>query len=367
MAVSFLIYFPIIFSVFQPVLFHQEHSEQVKIVDSIVQKFHQEDRFNGVILLAKKDSILYNTSFGKANFELNVPHTLDSRFRIGSITKTFTSVLILKLIEQGKIGFEDVITDHLPDYPSATGTGITIEHLLVQSSGIPDYLSQPGFMETKSVLKHNINEFPKFFKDLDLNFEPGTDWDYGNSEYYLLGLIIEKVTGLSYECAIQKYILEPAGLDHTGFVTSQVIQKFAQGYIRKPDGIEVASPIHPSVCYSAGMMYSTGSDLYKFIHALYAENRILSEEFTQKMTTQRMAYYGYGVYVGYQVINGKRYTAYLHMGEIHGYAAQVSYFPENGYTLIIMDNTQQSPSRLYFAIVDILPGFSQSEEPITGG
>lgn len=338
---------------------HETATDREKNVDSIVKDFYQQGMFNGVILLAKEDSILYSGVFGKANFEWDVPLTLDTRFRIASITKTFTAVLTLKLIEQGKLNFDDVITDHLPDYPSKTGDIITIEHLLVQSSGIPDYLTLPGFMESKSALVHNIYEFPNYFKDLDLNFEPGSDWNYGNSEYYLLGLIIEQITNMSYEAAMQAYILDPAGLTNTGFVTADsVIEKFAGGYIMTSSGIEIASIIHPSVCYSAGMMYSTAGDLHKFMNALYLRNTILSEEYTRKLTIERMANYGCGVYVGYQVIDNVRNPAFLHVGEIHGYAVQVTYFPEKEYTLVIMDNTQQCPARLYFAIMETLPGFS---------
>ncbi|MCC5942594.1 MAG: beta-lactamase family protein [Balneolaceae bacterium] len=341
--------------------FFQEKTDQAKELDSIVREFYEDGRFNGVVLLARGDSIIYSGAYGNANFEWNIPHTTNSKFRIASITKTFTATLVLKLIEEGRISFDNVITDYLTDYPPETGSRITIEHLLVQSSGIPDYISLPGFLETEAYLQHDVNRFPECFKHLDLKFEPGSDWDYGNSEYYLLGLIIEKVTGMSYPDAMQTYILDPLKLDQTGFITpGAVIPGFSGGYIMNSGEIETAPTIHPSVCYSAGMMYSSANDLHRFIKALYRDNLILGEDVLKTMTTQRMADYGYGVFVGYQVINGSRHTTYLHMGELHGYTAQVSYFPENGYSVIILDNTQQCASRLYFAIMDTLPGFSSA-------
>lgn len=342
--------------------FFHDKNDDVLALDEIVREFHANDRFNGVVLLAKENTILYSGSYGMANFEWQIPQSTESRFRIASITKTYTATLILKLIEEGEISFDDVITDHLPDYPHKSGHRITIEHLLVQSAGIPDYLSLPGFLEIDAYLSHDVNTFPECFKNLDLKFEPGSDWDYGNSEYYLLGLIIERVTGLSYQEAMQKYILDPAGLHQTGFVIpGAVISNYANGYIRNSNGIETAPAIHPSVCYSAGMMYSSAADLHKFVQKLYHDKSILSEEILDVMTTRHMADYGYGVFIGYQVIQGDRHTTYLHMGEIHGYTAQVSYFPDNGYTVIILDNTQQCASRLYFAIMDILPDFSPAE------
>ncbi len=342
--------------------FFQDKTDEAVALDAVVQEFYEDDRFNGVVLLAKENNIVYSGAYGMANFEWQIPQTIDSRFRIASITKTFTATLVLKLIEERKMCFGDLITDHLPDYPPETGNRITIEHLLVQSAGIPDYISLPGFLEKDAYLSHDVNTFPECFKNLDLNFEPGTDWDYGNSEYYLLGLIIEQVTGMSYQEAMQTYILDPINLLQTGFVSpGAVIPKYANGYVRGDNGIETAPAIHPSVCFSAGMMYSSALDMQRFVHALYKEKSILGEEMLGIMTTQRMADYGYGVFVGYQTIQGERHTTYLHMGEIHGYTAQVSYFPDNEYTVIILDNTQQCASRLYFAIMDILPGFSSPE------
>lgn len=356
---NYLVYlFILLFNPLQASIFSDKHSQSADAVDSIVREFYEQEKFNGVILLAKGDSILYTGSYGKANFEWSIPHSPDSKFRIASITKTFTAALTLRLIEDGYLSIDDLVTDHLTDYPARTGDKITIEHLLEQSAGIPDYISLPGFLNSNAFLKHNTDSFPEYFKDLELNFEPGSDWDYGNSEYYLLGLIIEKVTGMCYQQAMEMYLLRPAGLKQTGFVTEDgVIPNYSGGYSRDESGLKIAPVIHPSVCFSAGMMYSTALDLHRFVRALYRDKKILSDQSTDIMTTQRLADYGLGVFVGDQVIGGKRYSALLHMGEIYGYTSQVSYFPENDYTVIILDNTQKCPSRLYFAIIDLLPDF----------
>jgi len=355
----YLIYLLIVLSnPIQEIVYADDQEESIAAIDSIVQEFHEKGAFNGVILIAKGDTVLYTGLYGKSNFEWEIPHSLDSKFRIASITKTFTAVLTLRLIEEGYLCFDDVITDHLEDYPPKTGNRITIKHLLTQTSGIPDYISLPGFKESKAFLQHERESFPEYFKNMELIFEPGSDWDYGNSEYYLLGLIIEQVTGMCYQGAIDLYILKPAGLHQTGFVTeSKVISKYSGGYIRDETGLKTAPSIHSSVCFSAGMMYSTASDLHRFVRALYKEGQLLSPQKIDLMTTQQNADYGLGVFVGSQIIGGIKCSVLLHMGEIFGYSSQVSYFPENDYTLIILDNTQQCPSRLYFAIMDMLPGF----------
>ena len=355
---SFLISLFLLCNAFQDHVQQNENGVSIGEVDSIVQAFHEKGMFNGVVLLAKGDTILYTGAYGKANFEWNIPHSLDSKFRIASITKAFTAVLTLTLIEENYLRLDDVITDHISDYPSETGDRITIKHLLKQTAGIPDYLSLPGFMESKAFIMHDKHSFPDDFKDLELEFEPGSDWDYGNSEYYLLGLIIENVTGTSYQQAVKNYILGPAELLNTGFVTEhKVIPNYSRGYIRDESGIKVAPNMHPSVCFSAGMMYSTALDLNRFVRILYRDKKLLNDQFTDLMIKQHKEDYGLGVFKGFQVIDGKRYSTLLHMGEIHGYSSQLSYFPENDYTVIILDTTQQCPAKLYFEIRDILPDF----------
>lgn len=332
--------------------------ESIREIDRIMIEFVKDDGFNGVILLARNNEILYSNAFGKASFEWDIPNAVDTRFKIASITKTFTAVLVLHLAEKERLSLSDKITDYLPDYPTETGDKINIEHLLTQTAGIPDYLEIPDFLSTLALQEHDRHSFPKFFQDMDLEFEPGTDWSYGNSEYYLLGLIIERVTGMSYEEAMQTYILNPVGMQNTGFAqTGKVVPKLASGYMKKNNQFILAPFIHSSVCFSAGMMYADALDLLRFMQALYTKESILSREYLDILISKKVPDYGCGVFVGRQNINGVDVPVYVHLGSINGYASQITYFPDNKYTVILIDNTQQCVSRIYFAIRDKLPGF----------
>ncbi len=338
-------------------------------IDAALSTLHEYGMFNGVVLAAQGDDIIYHEAFGMANFEWEIPNSTDTRFKIASITKAFTATLAICLVEDGKLSMDDVITDHLPEYPSSTGDRITIEHLLVQSDGIPDYLDLPGFLKEVAVFEHDRYEFIEHFAHLELEFEPGTDWSYGNSGYYLLGLIIEQATGMSYESALEKYILDPAGLENTGYASSsKVIEHLANGYEKTPTGYERAPFFHSSAGFSAGMIYSTAEDLFRWTRTLFNGELIQDREYLQNMVTPQMEDYGYGVFIGSQKIGSKNELVIGHAGNIHGFSSQLIYFGFSDYTLIILDNTRQCTSRTFFTIRNLLFGHPAPDirEPVSG-
>jgi len=145
------------------------------------------------------------------NREWNMLHEPDTKFRIASITKTFTAVLIMQLVETGKVDLDGKLIDYLPFYRNDTGERVTIHHLLSHSSGIPDYLRIAGFWQNQILLTYSRKEFVNKYCSGDLEFEPGSKYQYNNSGYYLLGLIIEEVTGKSFETILQENILNPPG------------------------------------------------------------------------------------------------------------------------------------------------------------
>jgi CubicO group peptidase (beta-lactamase class C family) len=333
--------------------------DKISEFNEVLSTLHEYNLFNGVVLVARGDEIIYKEAFGKANFEWDVHHTTDSRFQIASITKTFTACLTMQFIEMGLLRLDDVITDHLTDYPSKTGDIITIKHLLEQSSGIPDYLNDPEFLKYDALLEHGRYELPNnYFAELELEFEPGTDWNYGNSGYYLLGLIIEQISGMTYEEALQKYIIEPSGLTDTGYASSfEIIEGLASGYVSSPVGFQRAPSFHSSAGFSAGMMYSTATDIFKWSRALI-QGRLFPENQLQKMLSHQIEDYGYGIFLGEQRIGNHSELVISSFGNMPGYSSHLSYFAESDYTLIIMDNTQQCTNSIFFSLRDII--FQQS-------
>ncbi len=152
--------------------------------------------FNGTVLVARNGRVIYQAAFGFANLEWNVANDLRTKFEIGSMTKQFTALLTLQSVHEGKISLAGHISDYLPYYRQDTGTRVTIAELLDHTSGIPNFLSLPGFLTgPESRMRHTVQEFATRFCSGDLQFAPGTRFEYSNSGYFLLGAILEQVSG----------------------------------------------------------------------------------------------------------------------------------------------------------------------------
>jgi CubicO group peptidase (beta-lactamase class C family) len=170
---------------------------KIEQLDELINLYTEYGQFNGSVLVAEKSEILFKMGFGLANMEWNIPNQADTKHRLGSITKQFTSMLIMQLVEQGKLKLDVPISTYLPDYPKSNGDIITIHHLLTHTSGTPNYTSFPGFFRDSSRDPYAPEDFVSVFADSTLQFKPGEKFAYSNSGYFLLGVIIEKVTGKS--------------------------------------------------------------------------------------------------------------------------------------------------------------------------
>lgn len=178
-------------------------------IDGLINEFVKNRQFIGTVLVAEHGKIIHEKAYGMANYELQSPAELDTKYRIASVTKQFTSMIIMRLIEQGKLKLDGTLSDYIPEYPKATGSKVTIHHLLTHTSGIPSYTEFPGFMQKRTRNSYKPVEFINFFKDSSLKYEPGTKFSYNNSGYFLLGVIIEKVTGKPYGQALADEIFRP--------------------------------------------------------------------------------------------------------------------------------------------------------------
>jgi len=244
------------------------------------------------ILVAKKGAIVYQSSIGKANLELDVPMEAHHVYRIGSITKQFTAVSILMLLEQGKLDLQDDLTKYIPDYPTKEHT-ITIEHLLTHTSGIKSMTGMPDFFKDS---RHDMTtiEMMNYFKNEPMDFAPGEEFRYNNSGYYLLGVIIEKISGMTYAEFIQQNIFEPLGMTASYYGGAEpLIPNRAAGYQKQGDTYSNAPYISMTLPYAAGSLLSTVSDLYKWNRALLTDQLL-------KQTTLAKAY------VPYTLNNGEK-------------------------------------------------------------
>ena len=183
--------------------------QNAKKIDLLMKQYDEYGQFNGSVLVAENGKVIYKKGFGMANMEWAIPNQPDTRFRIGSVTKQFTATLILQLVEEGKIKLDGKITDYLTDYRKDTGDKVTIHQLLNHTSGIPSYTSRPNFLAEVSRNPYSVADFVKTFASGDFEFEPGSKFSYNNSGYFLLGAIIEKVTGKTYETVLIGSRLKP--------------------------------------------------------------------------------------------------------------------------------------------------------------
>ena len=333
--------------------------DKVAQIDALLSKYHEIGQFNGSALVAENGQVIFKKGYGHANMEWDIPNAPDTKFRIGSVTKQFTAVLILQLMEEGKISLDGTITDYLPDYPKAQGDKVTIHHLLTHTSGIPSYTGLPGFMRDKTRDPYEPDAMLELFSGMDLEFEPGAEWRYNNSGYFLLGAVIEAVTGQPYHDVLHERILDPLGLDDTGYEhNDDVIDRRADGYARTPGGFERARYLDTTIPYAAGMMYSTVEDLFKWDQALHTDGIFQSEETKTKMFTPYMNNYGYGWIIQDMSIGdtGKTTKAIRHGGGIFGFSANFVRLVDDRHVIVILDNTEGSSGAPTGGIVSILYG-----------
>jgi len=316
----------------------QDHAAKIQDVLSLAHKYRQ---FNGSALVAENGKVVYKGAFGMANMEWNIPNTPDTRFRLGSITKQFTATATLQLVEQGKIKLDGKITDYLPDYRKDTGDKVTIHHLLTHTSGIPSYTGQPGFFENVSRNPYKVDEFVKKYASGNLEFEPGSKFSYNNSGYFLLGAIIERVTGKPYEQVLKENIFDPLGMKNSGYDRhATIIPKRASGYSKTPDGYINAVYLDMSIPYAAGSLYSTVEDLYLWDQALYAD-KVLSAQSKALMYKPFLENYAYGWAVTNASFkqNDQPVQVITHDGGINGFTTTIIRFPKEKNLIVMLDNT----------------------------
>ncbi|MCS6775606.1 MAG: serine hydrolase domain-containing protein [Chloroherpetonaceae bacterium] len=308
-------------------------------VDAYVRAEMQKRQIPGVSLaVVRAGRPVLIRGYGRANLELDVPATPDTVYQLASITKTFTATAILLLAQEGKLSLEDSVRKFLPDAPAAW-EGITVRHLLNHTSGIKSYtellsfLSGMGRAYTQSEMLKTIYEQP-------LEFAPGERWKYNNSGYYLLGVIVEKVSGKDYEAFLRERIFQPAGMTATRLnVKSAIIRGRAAGYTRVASEVRHAEMVHPSQPFAAGALLSTARDMARWDAVLYTD-RILKLPVLEQMWTPTKlkdgTTHGYGYGWGVRQINGHREIG--HGGGIPGFSTYMARFVDDKLSVIVLVN-----------------------------
>lgn len=304
-------------------------------VDEYMSAAERIDRFSGAILVARDGKPIVSKGYSMANREWDIPNSSKTAFRLGSITKQFTSAAIMLLQERGKLSVSDPVCKYVTECPPAWEP-ITIKHLLTHTSGIPNYTAFPGFMEKRSVLSITAPELLADYRGKPLDFAVGERNSYSNSGYHLLGVIIEKASGKTYADFLQENIFTPLGMKHSGYDNySELVKWRAAGYRREGDGYINAPYLDMQIPYAAGSLYSTTGDLLIWDQALYTE-KLLTRKSIDEMFTPFKNNYAYGWGVGKQF---ERATT-SHGGAINGLATQIVRFTDDRVTVVVLSNVQ---------------------------
>ena len=306
-------------------------------IDAIFNEAYPSASPGATVLIAKEDKIIYRKAFGMSNLELKVPMKPENVMQLASITKQFTSVSILMLMEQGKLSLRDSLSKYIDDYPR--GNEITIHHLLNHTSGIRSYTDLPEF-RVKTRLDMTPREIISSFKNLPLEFNPGEKHKYSNSGYILLGYIIEKVSGITYEEFIQKNIFDKLGMKHSYYGnSSRIIPDRANGYQLHGDNCENAEYMSTTIPYAAGALMSTVDDMFiwsKAIrhHTLISENSQQMAFTNQLLANGKPDNYGYG----WAINEIAGFTSLEHAGGINGFSSSGIYLPGQNIYAIVLTN-----------------------------
>lgn len=336
-------------------------------VDEYLQPLLRTNNFSGVVLVTRGEEIVFQKGYGSASIEHRVPNSPATVFQIASVSKPFTSAAIMLLGDEGKLDVRAPLTAVLPDYPN--GEKLTIHHLLTHTSGIPNINDFPEYDELQRK-PHSPAELVAYFKDKPLEFQPGERYSYSNSNYNLLALVIEKVSGLDYGAFLQARVLAPMGLANTGHHGSaaMIVPNIASGYAPTGAvGLERAPYIDWSVKVGNGSLYSDAAGVARFLRNVH-RSTLLSLASRSATFTRHSPNAGYGWFL--TEANGR--DIHHANGRSPGFAAQADYYVADDVTVVVLANTYVSVTTdiaraigaLYFGTA-VKPMPSLRPDPVT--
>jgi CubicO group peptidase (beta-lactamase class C family) len=309
----------------------------VEKIDEVVQTLYVNGQFSGTVLVSVKGEIIYKNAVGFANMEDSILNTCETKFRIASFTKPFTVMLVLQLMEDGLIDLDGKLIDYIPEFTVKGGENITIHQLLTNTAGITGEWRIPDLADIEKKY-YSREKLLECIMKRDLVYKPGTGKEYSNFGFALLGLVIEKVTGKSYDEVLTENICEPAGMNNTlSDVTAQAIVNRAIGYdYNYFTGIEEASFLDMSFCLGAGQLLSTVEDLYLFDKALYT-NKLLAES-SKNLFFDKYGWFSYRYPIGK---GRKKIKSYALDGSINGFQSHTHRIEKDSVFIVALRNIKE--------------------------
>lgn len=316
----------------------EEPADFAAQAEALVEPYAESGLFSGTILVAQDGKPLFRRAYGLANREWGAANTLDTHFRIGSLTKQFTAAAVLQLAERGKLGLDDRIREYVPGAPPAWDR-VSLRHLLDHRSGIINYTALPDYLSALSRVERSPREIVALTESQPLLFEPGTQSQYSNTGYVLLGMAIEAASGQPYAAYLRDHLFSPLGLKETGYDdASAILPRRAAGYRFGQRQMRNAPPMASSIAYAAGGLYATVDDLLAWDEALFS-GKVISEASREAMFRDAGGGYGFGWYVG--PANGHR--LWSHGGGVSGFLSMTDYYPDARLAVIVLANTETAP------------------------
>jgi len=311
---------------------------QSERISKILDEIHSKEHLSGVVLIGQGGQIIFQKAYGTANQSFNIANNFDTKFLLGSLTKQFTAMLVMQHVETGQLDLDSPLTKYLPDFRRETGDKVTIRHLLTHTHGIPNA------DQTDRYKPMTTGEFIKKYCEANLEFVPGTQFKYSDIVgYYILGVVLEKVTNKDYVKLLEEKILGPLGMKDTGYYSQETIQQnFATGYLQKENGFLNAPYWDISQSFSAAGIYSTVGDLFKWDKALRKAELISKKGLTQifKPYNEKIRY-GLGWFINDPEINGVRRLFAGHTGGANGYKSEIMRGINDDIVVIYLSNTDK--------------------------
>lgn len=314
-------------------------------IDAAVAPFYPPHQPGATVIVTRDGKTLFRQAYGMASVALQQPMTPETTLRLGSISKQFTAVAILMLVEEGKLSLSDEMMDYLPDYP-AQGRHITVEHLLTHTSGIVSFTNKPDF-DANIARELTVTEMIDSFKDDLLEFAPGSAFNYNNSGYFLLGALIEKISGLSYARFVEQRLFVPLGMHSTCYEGHESsAQQVAAGHTHRDGAFVPCDPMSMSQVHAAGALVSNVDDLVRWEHAIASGKLISAAHWTRAFTPCQLADgstcgYGYGWEIG----TLQQRLMLAHGGGINGFQTAALRLPQERLFVAVLSNAD-------FGIVD---------------
>lgn len=324
----------------------QSQSKLITEIDDTLNKYFTNKKFNGTVLVAKKGNILYQGAFGFANFDKKIKNTIETKFLIGSATKSFTAIAVMQAREKGFVNLHAPIKKYIPELNEELGN-LTLHFLMKNSSGLPVHLNRITELQYRDI---SSKELIELYNTINLAFKPGSKYDYSNLNYQLCAIVLERVTGVSYKKYMEEHIFKPLKMSNSGIErTNEIAKDKALGYDLN-DGKFVESDVnYMSYAMGGGDIFANALDILKWDSALYA-NRLVNKKSKQLLfdgNPNEFGTYGYGFKVKeYTRSSDKKPVGKLvrHGGSMYGYICNFNRYLDDEVIIIVLGNMRPYPT-----------------------